>query len=196
MNKIHLNRRQKTLLNLVVGILLLVLLWVWEGFPILTKGGMIRQAARENLFPSYEVLHEEEGQYRYEYLYLCSEGQFWELRYSSKNSFQTELYPSVDGICVMPGRREVGDLLAFGELGEAETAELELIFPEFTYLYRGAREKDLIRFALPPETEDKNPTRPQLDLQLDGVGDFQTEYRYVFRLYDENGTLIQEVNSP
>lgn len=196
MNKIHLNRRQKTVLNLVVGIFLLVFLWVWNGFPILTKGGMIRQAARENLFPSYEVLHEEQGQYNYQYLHLCSEGQFWELRYSGKNSFQTELYPSVDGICVMPGRREVGDLLTLGELGEAETAELELIFPEFTYLYRGEREKDLIRFALPSLAEEQNPTRTALARQLTGMGDFEQEYRYVLRLYDENGTLIQEVNSP
>lgn len=196
MKKIHLNRRQKTVLNLVVGIFLLVFLWVWNGFPILTKGGMIRQAARENLFSSYKVLHEEQGQYNYQYLHLCSEGQFWELRYSGKNSFQTELYPSVDGICVMPGRREVGDLLALGELGKAETAELELIFPEFTYLYRGAREKDLIRFALPSAEEDPNAAREQLAAQLNGIGDFEQEYRYVLRLYDENGTLIQEVNSP
>ncbi len=196
MKKIHLNRRQKTVLNLVVGILLLVLLWVWNGFPILTKGGMIRQAARENFFDSYEVLHEEEGKYRYQYLYLCSEGQFWELRCSGTNSFTTTLYPSVDGICVMPGRREVGDLLAFGELGEAETAELELIFPEFTYLYRGAREKDLIRFALPSLEEEQNPTRTALAQQLTGMGGFQEAYCYTLRLYDKEGTLLQEVNSP
>ena len=196
MKKIHLNRRQKTVFNLVVGVLLLVLLWVWEGFPILTRGGMIRQAARENLFPSYKILHEEEGKYRYQYLYLCSEGQFWDLRCSGRNSFTTTLYPSVDGICVMPGRREVGDLLTLGELGEAETAELELIFPEFTYLYRGARERDVIRFALPSLAEEQNPTRTALARQLTGMGDFEQEYRYVLRLYDENGTLIQEVNSP
>ena len=196
MNKIHLNRRQKTVLNLVVGMFLLVFLWVWTGFPILTKGGMIRQAARENLFPSYEVLHEEEGKYRYQYLYLCSEGQFWELRCSGTNGFTTTLYPSVDGICVMPGRREVGDLLALGALGKAETAELELIFPEFTYLYRGAREKDVIRFALPSLEEEQNPTRTALARQLTEMGDFEQEYRYVLRLYDETGTLMQEVNSP
>ena len=195
MNKIHLNRRQKTVLNLVVGMFLLVFLWVWDGFPILTKGGMIRQAARENLFPSYEVLHEEEGKYGYRYLYLCSEGQFWDLRYSGTNSFTTTLYQSVDGICVMPGRREVGELLALGEFGEAETAELELIFPEFTYLYRGVREKDVIRFALPSLEEEENPARTALAQQLTGMGDFEQEYSYVLWLYDENGALIQEVSS-
>ena len=76
----RLNRKQKTVRNLLAAALCLTLTWVWAGCPPLTRGMMLRQAARANLVSGWEEAYDESWPDQGRVMYLRWGEDYWQLR--------------------------------------------------------------------------------------------------------------------
>ena len=185
----RLNRKQKIVRNLLVAALCLILAWVWAGCPPLTRGMMLRQAARENLVPVWEQVCDEPWPDRGRRVYLQCGGDYWQLWYKGMEVVRTDLR-GTGGIMVTPSRETAGDLLAATNL-DAASAEItwNIRWQEETWTVAGEPLGDaLFRFPAPEGLTAKDGTRLRDSVWPERIFD------YTLRLYGNTGELLEEVS--
>lgn len=200
----RLNRKWKTVRNLLAAVLCVLLTWALMDFPPLTYRMLLRQTARENLVPGFEVLYDEPyDTVRGRVSYLRCGDDFWILWYHHRGGLriqplEAELYPPEGTVLVMPSRED-GQMLALGDVGDAASAELTWTIQDYygkkqlcTLTSTGERlTDDLFRFPV-PENATAGEQAEQEDLQTDAWP--QERFAYTLRLYEADGGLLREVS--
>ena len=185
----RLNRKQKTVRNLLVAALCLTLTWVWAGCPPLTRGMMLRQAARANLVSGWEEVYDESWPDQGRVMYLRWGEDYWQLRYKGLEVLQTDIC-GTGGVMVTPSRETAGDLLVATSL-DAVSAEVtwNIRGQEMTWTVAGELLGDgLFRFPAPEGLSEENRRILQGSAWPERVLD------YTLRLYSETGDLLREVS--
>lgn len=162
--------------------------------PPLTYGMLLRQVARENLVPEFEVLYDEPDGWGSQVSYLRCGDSFWCMRYTHTglryHSLKTQLYET-EGVLVLPSR-EGGQMLALGDVADVQAAELTWTIQDYygqtqfcTLTSSGERVTDqLLWFPLPEMTPVE--AERQESLRLDAWP--EDRFTYTLRLTGPEGT--------
>lgn len=205
--RMRLNRKWKTARNLLAAALCILLAWALMDFPPLTYQMLLRQTARENLVPCFDVLYDEpfhtsRGHADGRVSYLRCGNDFWVLCYARDGlrfwTREAELFKPEGAILVMPSRED-GQMLALGDMGDAVSAELTWTIQDYygetqVCTLTGTAEQasgELLRFPIPETATDAERTA-QKGLQMDAWP--EERFAYTLRLYDADGCLLREVS--
>lgn len=198
--------RKKILFPVAVIVLLCGLIWALRGYPPLTDEGYLRRAERAHLLPKGDILTEidtgangphflaADGR---KYLELCRLPQNSLLATRSEGFYLYEkrgdltavsLPSSFYGVVLQPGYTRCCMLL-FDERPEVQRVDLSFVIDHETYTSQAEREVGGIFLCY----YFREQTAYYDDLAWDYLPDVVECYA---KLYDKNGTLIEETEVP
>ena len=198
------SRPKKTARNLAAAGLLLLTCWMLSGFAPLTKGMLAADVARRNLLSGAEIIHEGKSWQDYPMLYLQKDDAFLQVIYARQagtpfyGSWEARLYTGSGGVICLPDQREPGLLLALGDMGGAESAEVDVTggIPDrfsFHWTAEGMRLSDhAFSFTLTAAAAEKAQL---LDMLRNTVCP-EEFYDWTLRLYDGDGELLRTLTGP
>lgn len=198
------SRPKKTARNLLAAAMVLLLTWLLLGFAPLTKRALAADVARRNLLPDAEIIYESESWQGYPLMYLQEDDVFLQVVYDRQagtpcyGAWEARLYAGIGGVVCLPDQRELGVLLALGDVGGAESAELDVsgTIPDrisFRWTAEGKRLSDhAFSFALTAGTAEEAQL---LDLLRKTLCP-EEFYHWTLRLYGGDGELLRTLTGP
>lgn len=208
------DRKRKTILNLLLAALCLLLAWSRAGFPPWTLDGLLRRAEQQYLLEDSQLLftgHEEgKSDFLGGTLYVQSGDLFLAVNYDRtplglRQGF-SYAYEEPDGILCLSRSWWPLEVLAVGALETADRAELEITIhwdgsfggrwwdTERTYTAEGERQNDhCFTFRLTPcYSEDDSSPEAEMERAFFGGEGLNFTQAPVLRLYDAAGELLHE----
>ena len=191
---------KKILFNCLLIVVMLVLLYIGDGLPALTKTALVKDILRDNLMHEGELIWEEKDWQGYGKLYVLSgdtvvrascRRDVLSLGYSRWNS---EILYGNDGVTCVPSCGTPGEFLVMGNLPEASSAVLELQIRKNrqgethrVYTMEGLRDGEkVISFTVAEIHEDDEKFFDSLRKTVYPEG----YYNYTLWLYDTAGKEI------